>query len=55
MHGRRLFPEDMFVNQDADPFVFYQYARWNAAVIADDMKLTNTIGGFNTARYDKVG
>jgi hypothetical protein len=49
----KIFP-DIFVNQDADPFLFELYKRFDAAYIHRDLELTNTIGGHSEARYEKV-
>jgi hypothetical protein len=51
---RRVFPEE-FVNQDADPFLFALYARFDAARLDPRLVLTNAIGGHRGARYEKVG
>jgi hypothetical protein len=53
MHNKRMFPE-LFVNQDADPFIFHTYSRWNAAVIEPALVLTNAVGGHGDARYEKA-
>ena len=47
-----VFPK-IFVNQDADPFLFQIYRPWNASVIAADAILSNEIGGSGDARYSK--
>jgi len=52
-----IFPEifpDVFINQGADPYLFQLYRRWNAARMVTGMKLRNTIGGSDEARYTKV-
>jgi hypothetical protein len=53
MHDKQMFPE-LFVNQDADPFIFHTYSRWNAAVIDPALVLTNAVGGHGDARYEKA-
>jgi hypothetical protein len=53
MHNQHLFPID-FINQDADPYIFFTYARWNAAMIAHDIELHNDVGGHGDARYTKA-
>jgi hypothetical protein len=53
MHGKRMFPE-LFVNRDADPFIFHTYSRWNASVIDPALVLTNAVGGHGDARYEKA-
>ena len=45
---------DAFFNQDADPFLFQLYRRFNAAKYLNDVQLSNTIGGADDARYQKV-
>ncbi|KAG5178324.1 nucleotide-diphospho-sugar transferase [Tribonema minus] len=52
MNGGAILP-DAFVNQDADPFLYQTYAHWDAALIALDMELSNEVGGFEKARYEK--
>lgn len=47
-----IFPSE-FVNQDADPFLFQIYRRWNASVMAGNAVLTNEIGGAEAPRYTK--
>ena len=42
--GIRYCPS-IFINQDADCFVFEIYRQWNAASILRQVKLVNTIGG----------
>jgi nucleoside-diphosphate-sugar epimerase len=49
----RLLPPDAFVNQDADPFLFQLYRRWDASVMLPGARLENTIGGSGDARYAK--
>ncbi|CAM9243435.1 unnamed protein product, partial [Choristocarpus tenellus] len=58
-----VFPE-AFINQDADPFLFQVYLRFNAAKVITAVKVANTIGGCDgelsnvqrtsSARYEKV-
>lgn len=54
----KIFPDGLFppafVNQDADPFLFASYARFNAARWAWDCVLTNEIGGHGDCRYTKA-
>lgn len=52
IHGTLLPP--VFVNQDADPFLFAIYARFNASRFARGVMVTNGIGGHGPSRYDKV-
>ena len=51
--GGRAFPAT-FVNQDADPFIFALYSRFNAARICSSFILSNGVGGAQPARYHKV-
>ncbi|KAG5191348.1 nucleotide-diphospho-sugar transferase [Tribonema minus] len=55
MNGNTILPDE-FINQDADPFLFQtmSYAHWDAALLSPDMELRNELGGFETARYEKV-
>eukprot|EP00698_Gefionella_okellyi_P005530 TRINITY_DN15042_c0_g1_i1.p1 TRINITY_DN15042_c0_g1~~TRINITY_DN15042_c0_g1_i1.p1 ORF type:complete len:652 (+),score=106.04 TRINITY_DN15042_c0_g1_i1:149-2104(+) len=48
-----VFPQ-LFINQDADPFLYAVYQRWNATAFADAVQLTNEIGGDGEARYTKL-
>jgi glycosyltransferase involved in cell wall biosynthesis len=48
-----IFPQNVFKNQDADPFLFQIYRRWNAAEIISGLELRNAIGGSQDARYEK--
>jgi hypothetical protein len=43
----------VFINQDADPFLFQLYRLSNVSVIAEDVVLANEIGGSGDARYSK--
>ncbi len=51
--GGEIFPP-IFYNQDADPYLFELYKRWNASVFSD-VRLTNKIGGNGEVetRYEK--
>lgn len=44
---------DLFVNQDGDPFLFQLYRRWGCSVKLRKVRLCNTIGGSDDARYVK--
>lgn len=49
------FCPSIFINQDADPFVFEIYRPWNAARILRHVKIDNTIGGTQRVpRYEPL-
>ncbi len=50
--GGKMFPLD-FINQDADPFLFALYSRFDASRFCS-AKVHNLIGGHGPARYSKV-
>lgn len=47
----RVVPDD-FINQDGDPFLYQLYRRWNCSVMVP-LRISNTVGGPRSARYDK--
>jgi hypothetical protein len=52
--GDEIFP-DVFFNQDADPFLYEIYKRWNCSTFAQ-CALSNNVGGGDhaeTTRYEK--
>jgi hypothetical protein len=52
--GDEIFP-DVFFNQDADPFLYEIYKRWNCSTFAQ-CSLSNNVGGGDhaeTTRYEK--
>ena len=46
-----IFPS-CFVNQDADPYLFELYRKWNCSRFCE-LHLTNSVGGSGDARYTK--
>jgi hypothetical protein len=49
----QIFP-DVFVNQDADPWLWEIYRRFGASRFARSVHVTNCIGGDSTPRYEAV-
>lgn len=55
-HHIRVFGNavpEQFVNQDGDPYLFALYRRFGASSYSQNVSLTNGIGGFDKARYNK--
>ena len=42
-----------FVNQDGDPFLFQLYRRWGCSTMIS-CRISNKVGGSNSARYEKI-